>query len=136
MLRAILFPAQRKGLDGNRLVPPEQSLQARALSGDFRCPQPLPAPPRVSVGDRPGASGLQSTAEKKRKLCDEKERLEKGLDSSKAMFERAQGLIKSGVTSRNMDDVECGQVLLSEANSSLAENMAKLAAVNEELQKL
>lgn len=40
------------------------------------------------------------------------------------------------VTRRNMDDVECGQVLLSEANSSLAENMAKLAAVNEELQKL
>lgn len=52
------------------------------------------------------------------------------------MLERAQGLIKSGVTRRNMDDVECGQVLLSEANSSLAENMAKLAAVNEELQKL
>lgn len=78
----------------------------------------------------------QSTVEKKRKLCDEKERLEKGLDSSKAMLERAQGLAKAGVTKRNMDDVECGQVLLSEANSSLAENMAKLAAVNQELQKL
>lgn len=50
------------------------------------------------------------------------------------MLERAQGLIQSGVTRRNMDDVECGQVLHSEA--SLAENMAKLAAVNEELQKL
>ncbi|XP_075530162.1 uncharacterized protein LOC142563498 [Dermacentor variabilis] len=43
-------------------VPPDESLQARALSGDFRRPQPiqpLPAQPTVSVGETPGTSGLQ-----------------------------------------------------------------------------
>ncbi|XP_075547349.1 uncharacterized protein LOC142581782 isoform X1 [Dermacentor variabilis] len=47
------------------LVPPDESLQARALAGDFRRPQPiqpLPAQPTVSVGETPGTSGLQSVA--------------------------------------------------------------------------
>ncbi|XP_075749814.1 uncharacterized protein LOC119171475 [Rhipicephalus microplus] len=41
------------------LVPPERSLQARALSWEFHRPQPLRASPRVSVRDTPGSSCLQ-----------------------------------------------------------------------------
>lgn len=51
------------------------------------------------------------------------------------MLEHAQGLIKSGVANRDMDDIQCGQLLFSEVNSSHAENMTRLVAVNDELQK-
>ncbi|XP_054924211.1 uncharacterized protein [Dermacentor andersoni] len=47
------------------LVPLDESLQARALAGDIRRPQPmqpLPAQPTVSFGETPGTSGLQSVA--------------------------------------------------------------------------
>ncbi|XP_072143435.1 uncharacterized protein [Dermacentor andersoni] len=45
--------------------PPDESLKARALAGDFRRPQPmqpLPAQPTVSVGETLGTSGLQNVA--------------------------------------------------------------------------
>lgn len=73
---------------------------------------------------------------KKIKLGEEKLYLERCLESSKAMLERAQGLIKMGLRHKSMDGIESGQVLLAEANASLSENMAKLASVNEKLQRL
>uniref|UniRef100_L7M0A4 HAT C-terminal dimerisation domain-containing protein n=1 Tax=Rhipicephalus pulchellus TaxID=72859 RepID=L7M0A4_RHIPC len=79
---------------------------------------------------------VQPIAEKRMKLCEEKQTIEKRLASSKGMLERAQGLIKAGLAQNNISDIESGQVLLAEANSSLSENMAKLAAVNLKIQEI
>ncbi|KAH7946546.1 hypothetical protein HPB52_000939 [Rhipicephalus sanguineus] len=46
------------------------------------------------------------------------------------------GLIKGGLANKNMEDIECGQVLLADANDSLTENMTRLADINQELQQL
>lgn len=51
------------------------------------------------------------------------------------MLQRAQGLIKGGLDNKNMEDIECGQVFLTEANAALAENMTRLADINKKLQQ-
>ncbi|KAH7972154.1 hypothetical protein HPB52_007842 [Rhipicephalus sanguineus] len=56
------FGAQGTSVNIPLIEPQDQSLQARALSGDFGRPlraEPSPAPPSVSVGDTLGTSGLQ-----------------------------------------------------------------------------
>lgn len=47
----------------------------------------------------------QPVAEKKLKLCEERDTLEKRLESSKAMLERAQSLIKAGLAQKNLEDI-------------------------------
>ncbi|KAH7975799.1 hypothetical protein HPB52_005355 [Rhipicephalus sanguineus] len=72
---------------------------------------------------------IQPIAEKRTKLCEEKQTIEKRLASYKVMPEHAQGL-KAGLAQNNINDIESGQVLLAEANSSLSANMAKLPALS------
>ncbi|KAG0425217.1 hypothetical protein HPB47_027602 [Ixodes persulcatus] len=85
---------------------------------------------------RKASTVCEPVTEKKIKLGEEKMCVERCLESSKAMMERAQGLIKMELRHKNMDEIESGQVLLAEANASLSANMAKLATVNEKLQRL
>ncbi|KAH7977662.1 hypothetical protein HPB49_003149 [Dermacentor silvarum] len=80
-------------------------------------------------------ASADSVTHKKVKLEEEKHCLEGRLESSKAMLQRAQGLIKGGLDNKNMEDIECGQVLLAEANAALAENMRRLADINKKLQQ-
>ncbi|KAH7961095.1 hypothetical protein HPB52_002020 [Rhipicephalus sanguineus] len=85
---------------------------------------------------RKASADNSSVADKKAKLQEEKQCLEGRLESSRAMLQRAQGLIKGGLANKNMEDIECGQVLLAEANDSLTENMTRLADINQKLQQL
>ncbi|KAG0421112.1 hypothetical protein HPB47_002989 [Ixodes persulcatus] len=85
---------------------------------------------------RKASTVCEPVTDKKIKLGEEKLCVERCLESSKAMMEHAQGLMKMGLRHKNMDEIESGQVLLAEANASLSANMAKLATVNEKLQRL
>lgn len=85
---------------------------------------------------RKSTAAANPAVEKRMKLSEEKECLERSLQSSKAMLQRARELIKTGLATKNMEEIESGHVLLSEANTSLVENMSRLTEVNESLQKL
>lgn len=62
--------------------------------------------------------------------------VERHLESSKAMLQCAQGLIKNGRAGKDIEEITSGQVLLAEANASLSQNMQMLTNINEKLQKL
>lgn len=74
----------------------------------------------------------EPVAEQRLQLYEEKLTIEKRLLSSKAMLEHYQGP-KAGLARITLS--LAGQVFLADANSSLAKNMAKLAAVSKKIHK-
>lgn len=95
---------------------PQSSLNDQACL-NFRCPN-----------NRSASFVNEPVAEQRLQLYEEKLTIEKRLLSSKAMLEHYQGPIKAGLARITLR--LAGQMFLADANSSLAKNMAKLAAVN------
>lgn len=100
---------------------PQSSLNDQACL-NFRCPN-----------NRSASFVNEPVAEQRLQLYEEKLTIEKRLLSSKAMLEHYQGPIKAGLARITLS--LAGQVFLADANSSLAKNMAKLAAVSKKIHK-
>lgn len=74
--------------------------------------------------------------EKSIKLGEQKQCMQAHLEPSKVMPEGAQVFIKTVLACNYKEEIESSQILLTEANASLAENEKMLPCANKKVQKL
>ncbi|CAN8004648.1 unnamed protein product [Ixodes hexagonus] len=81
------------------------------------------------------SSDAREASSKRARLQEEERQLEQRIICSRTMLEHAQSLIESGLKNKEMEKIESGQVLLSEANTKLAQNLEKVNCIREQLAK-